>query len=133
MSFYNLSGAGYVATDPKYFESQTGMKIVSFSLPIKNKDQTQWLKCTLFGKGAEYAEGKLLKGTFVAFSGTLKPFSYQNKQGQEITGIEVNISPSCLSFPLPPGEHTSAAPHQKAAAPYRSPAASAPNLDDIPF
>ena len=115
-----LNGAGYVATEPKIHVTQAGLNIFSFSMAINGKDDdTQWIKCTMFGKGVDFVRDKVRKGSFVAFSGTLKPASYTNKKGEHVKTLEVNIAPFCLSFPKV---------DQVAQAPT-----AAPSIDDIPF
>ena len=120
-----INGAGYVATEPRVNQTQSGLLIMNFSMPIKGKDDdVQWLKCSMFGKGAEYAKDKVRKGTFVAINGQLKPFSYTNKSGETVTGLECNIAPFGLSYPKDPAAQ---------AAPTQARLPAPVSLDDIPF
>jgi len=137
----NLTVTGYVPAEPKYFNTQNGMKIMSFSVAIKNQNKdTGWLQIKVFGKGAEFAEGQLHKGMFFSASGRLQPFGYTAKDGTQKDGWELNTHQFGLQFQSaenrPQAQQSQPQqrpPAQNYAPPPPAQSQQQPDFDDIPF
>ena len=54
-----------------------------------NEQQTDFINCVVFAKGAEFAEKYLKKGTKVVVTGRIQTGSYTNKDGQKIYTTDV--------------------------------------------
>lgn len=57
----------------------------------KGEKETDYINCIAFGKGAEFAEKYLRKGTKIAVSGRIQTGSYKNKDGQTIYTTDVVV------------------------------------------
>lgn len=92
---------GRLTRDPDIRYAQTGepMAIARYTLAVdrrKTKDQKQevtadFISCVSFGKGAEFAEKYLHKGTKICISGRIQTGSYTNKDGQRVYTTEVVV------------------------------------------
>lgn len=144
MSYANCTVAGYVASQPKIFTTQNGMQIMSFSIPIKNRNKdTGWIQCKIFGKQVEFLQPRLNKGTFVSATGAMTPFKYTTKDGAEREGFELSITPFCIDFPFeksqqgqPQGQSQQPQQGQTSQQQYsqqQQDSLPPPNLDEIPF
>lgn len=50
-----------------------------------------FFNCTVFGKGAEFAEKYLKKGTKVVVSGRIQQDNYTNKNGEKVYSVQVIV------------------------------------------
>ena len=58
----------------------------------KEGDQTaDFISCVVFGKGAEFAEKWLKKGTKILISGHIQTGSYTNREGQKVYTTDVIV------------------------------------------
>ena len=57
----------------------------------KGEKETDYINCVAFGKGAEFAEKYLRKGTKIAVSGRIQTGSYKNKDGQTVYTTDVIV------------------------------------------
>ncbi len=88
---------GNLGRDPEIRYAQNGMAICKLSVAVTEKvkdgdtwkDQTEWFRCTLFGKTAENAAQYLQKGRQVYVEGRLKTEKYKDKDGVEKTSTEL--------------------------------------------
>lgn len=55
------------------------------------KDEADFINCVAFGKGAEFAEKYLRKGTKVVVSGRIQTGSYTNREGQTVYTTDVIV------------------------------------------
>lgn len=55
------------------------------------EDNTDFINCVVFSKGAEFAEKYLKKGTKVAITGRIQTGSYTNKDGQKVYTTDVIV------------------------------------------
>ncbi len=53
--------------------------------------EADFFNCTVFGKGAEFAEKYLKKGTKVVISGSIQNDNYTNKDGQKVYGTQIIV------------------------------------------
>lgn len=53
--------------------------------------EADFFNCTVFGKGAEFADKYLKKGTKVVITGRMESDNYTNKDGQKVYGWQVMV------------------------------------------
>lgn len=89
---------GRLVRDPEIRKSKTSkgeeMLVARYTLAIdrRGKDAgADFISCVVFGKGAEFAEKYLKKGTKIAVTGEIRTGSYQNKDGQKVYTTDVII------------------------------------------
>lgn len=76
---------GRLTTDPETRYSQDGICIANFTLAVDRRIKKEgqptadFIRCTAFGKGGEFAEKYLKKGTKIALEGHWQTGSYKNK------------------------------------------------------
>ena len=144
---------GNVGQDPQVRTTQSGQKVVSFSLATSDrwrdrqtgeqKEQTEWHRVVLFNPNlVDVAERMLQKGTKLYLEGALRTRKWQNQQGVDVYTTEVVLNPfagqmvilsgakSMADGAAPTGEY-GAAPAQPAAP--REEISVADIGDDIPF
>lgn len=77
---------GRLTSDPEIRYSQEGMCIASFTLAVDRRIKKEgqptadFIRCTAFNKGGEFAEKYLTKGTKIALEGHWQTGSYKNKE-----------------------------------------------------
>ena len=67
-------------------------KVARFTLAVDRtygEDETDFFNCVSFGKQAEFVEKYLKKGTKILLSGRLQNNSYEDKQGQKVTSVQI--------------------------------------------
>lgn len=79
---------GRLGRDPESRFSPDGMQIVSFSIAVgrkyKDKEETEWVSITAFGKLAEICAEYLSRGKQIYVAGRLNTQKYQDKEtGQD--------------------------------------------------
>lgn len=87
-------GMGRLTKDPDVRMTQEGLAIARYTLAVdrrKKEDPADFISCVVFGKGAEFAEKYLHKGSKIAVEGHIQTGSYTNKDGQKIYTTEVVI------------------------------------------
>ena len=79
---------GYLSADPviKYFEK--GSVKTTFSIPLKDGENTVWLNCLCWGKLAEKISEEYKKGSQVTVGGI---FDTREYNGKEYTDFEVKV------------------------------------------
>lgn len=91
---------GNLVRDPQVRMTNTGKAVASFTVAVSNKYSTQqgekettdYVGCTVWGKQAEAVGSNLHKGSRVYVTGRFTTRSYQDKQGQKRWISEVNVS-----------------------------------------
>ena len=87
---------GRLTKDPDMRGEGTGL-VARYSLAVDrrftrdNEQQTDFIPCVVFSKGAEFAEKYLKKGTKVVVTGRIQTGSYTNKDGQKIYTTDVIV------------------------------------------
>ena len=91
--------SGNLTRDPEYRTTGGGMGVLSFTVAVnssrKNRqtgeyeDYPNFIDCTVFGKRAEGIRRYLGKGSYVALTGSLRWSSWENKDGQKRSKVEV--------------------------------------------
>lgn len=95
----NVTLMGRLTRDPdvRYSQGENSMAIARYTLAVdrrrgkKNQDgqNADFISCVAFGKGGEWAEKWLHKGTKVVISGHLQTGSYTNKDGVKVYTTDV--------------------------------------------
>lgn len=88
---------GNLGRDPEARFTQGGLAICKLSVAVTErvkdgdawKDETEWVRVTVFGKTAENAAQYLQKGRQVYVEGRLKSSKYTDKDGVEKVSVEV--------------------------------------------
>jgi len=116
--------AGNVGREPELKYSNAGMAILKFSVADTSgkddKKKTIWHSVTAFGDLAENAAASLGKGTRVVIEGKLTEDKYTNKDGVEVTKMQVLADDVMLSVRFGGVEPV-------------QPSAPAPSPDEAPF
>ena len=93
---------GRLTRDPevRYTTGDNSLAIARYTLavdrrPVRKEDNTgqtaDFISCVVFGKGAEFAEKYLRKGTKIVACGRLQTGSYTNRDGQKVFTTEVVV------------------------------------------
>lgn len=90
---------GRLTADPevRYTEGENSMAIARYTLAVDRKFKKEgdttadFIRCTVFAKGAEFAEKYLHKGTKITVAGRIQTGSYENAEGQKIYTTDVVV------------------------------------------
>ena len=85
---------GRLTKNPDVRYTNDGMCIARYTLAVdrRGKDKgADFISCIAFGKGGEFAEKFLQKGTKIAVVGRIQTGSYENKEGQKIFTTDVVV------------------------------------------
>ena len=75
--------SGRLTKKPELRTTQSGTSLCSFSLAIKrDKDHTDFIDCTCYGKVAENLVKYQDKGSIIELNGRLENYTYQDKDGR---------------------------------------------------
>lgn len=107
--------AGTLTADPELRWTQNGRAVVNFTAAANerryNKDSGQWeqasatfVKCSCWNKLAENIAESLSKGNRVVLTGELKQRSYQTKNGEDRTVLELAVSEVGVSLLFDPAK-----------------------------
>ena len=81
---------GRLTRDAETFGQKS--KVARFCLAVDRnygEDETDFFNCVSFGKQAEFVEKYLKKGTKILLSGRLQNNTYEDKQGNKVTSMQV--------------------------------------------
>lgn len=126
--------AGNIGQDAEMRHTQGGDAVCSFSVASNRKgrdgkDETTWVRCSLWGKRGSALLPFLTKGTKVAVAGSLSVRAYE-KNGETKTSIELNAQDVAL---LGGGARAEDAPRGRAPVQHDKGDAYEGAGDDIPF
>lgn len=91
---------GRLTRDPemRYSSGENQTAIARYTLAVDRRFRRQgdeqtadFINCVVFGRGAEFAENYLRKGTKIVASGRIQTGSYTNKEGQKVYTTEVVV------------------------------------------
>lgn len=108
MTYTHLTIVGNLTADPELRFTQNGAAVVNFTVASTPRDfdrqtnefkdgETLFMRCSAWRDQAEHAAESLTKGMRVVVQGKLKARSYQDKEGNNRTAIELEadeIAPS---------------------------------------
>ena len=140
MSINRVMISGNLTRDAEIRSTQSGMAILGFGVAVndrrKNQQTGEWedypnfVDCTMFGTRGEKLQPYLTKGTKVAIEGKLRYSSWETKDGQRRSKLEVVVDEvEFLSSRNQQGggyQQNAGAPAFQQAPAYAAPVASAP-------
>jgi single-strand DNA-binding protein len=123
---------GNLGRDPE-LRQHNGDNILNFPIGVqtgnKEKPETMWVDCALWGKRATSLQPYLAKGNRVTVSGTIKLEEYKAKDGTPKTRLRLSVD----QIDLPP-KGDAPAQTQQTQQPQSAPAGAMADMDDdIPF
>jgi len=128
---------GRLGKDPETRYMTGGDAVVNFSVAVgwksKEKEGTEWVRCTAFGKLAEICGQYLKKGSQVYVAGRMATRKWQDKDGQDRYTTEITLDRMQILGSRQDGEGATAAPEKPAAKPAARQNAFDDFEDDIPF
>lgn len=98
----NVTIVGRLTADIEVQKTQTGKSIAKFSVACerpKAKDAekvTDFIRCSAFNKTAETLAQYAKKGQFLGIAGKLTSFSYEDRNGNKVSGMEVLVNDAQL-------------------------------------
>lgn len=155
MSINRVNISGNLTRDPELRATASGMQILSFGVAVndrrRNPQTNEWedypnfVDCVLFGARAEALSRFLAKGAKVAIEGKLRYSSWESKEGQRRSKLEIVVDEVEFlssrnqqgggSYDRPAPSYAAPAPAASQSAP--APAAQPPSADvydeEIPF
>jgi single-strand DNA-binding protein len=128
--YANITIVGNVGKDPEQKDSKAGpMAKFSVGVSTRRDAETQWFNCTAWGKTAEVVMKYVKKGGSVLVAGELQVRSYQDKQGQTKSSVDVNVRELVML-----GKKGDEEPRNEAKAPAKFQAPQPAIVDDdLPF
>ena len=87
---------GRLTKDPDMRGEGTGL-VARYTLAVDRRfkkdgeDAADFIQCVVFGKGAEFAQKYLKKGTKMVVSGRIQTGSYTHKDGQKVYTTDVIV------------------------------------------
>ena len=94
----NISAVGRLGADPEGFQAGT-TPAAKFDLAIKTgKDETTWMKCTVFGKRSAPILDYFKKGSLVTVAGRGRYTTFEKQDGSKGNSLDMIID----DFTLPP-------------------------------
>lgn len=93
---------GNVTRDPDVRETQSGMKIARYTIAINRRgknDDADFIQCTVFDRGAEFAEKYVRKGTRLIVRGHIQTGSYTDRDGKKIYTTDVIVDDQEFACP----------------------------------
>ena len=122
---------GNLGRDPE-LRQHNGDNILNFAIGVqigtKDKPETMWVDCALWGKRATSLEPYMAKGQRVTVSGPIKLEAYTAKDGTPKTRLRLSVD----QIDLPPKGDAPARPQQTQQT--QQPAGDMADMDDdIPF
>ena len=94
----HVSIMGRLARDPELRTTTSGKSVVSFTIATdrnrkdaNGQNQTDWIRMTAWEKTAEFNCKYFQKGSMIAIDGRLQSKTYQDKNGNNRTDMEVVV------------------------------------------
>lgn len=94
MALNTWTGIGRITKDLEPRMTASDKMVLKFTLAVDGykKGETDFIPCVAWGKPAELIAQYCAKGSQLAVSGRLKTGSYDNKQGQKVYTMDVNVT-----------------------------------------
>lgn len=92
MAVNNITVSGRLAKELELRYTTSGKAVGNTTIAVDRKyakDETDFFNVVIWGKSAENFANFTAKGSPVAFEGRLQSRSYENKQGQHVTVVEI--------------------------------------------
>ncbi len=129
--------AGNLTRDPELRTTASGSTVCSFSVAVnrsyrdasgESKEQVSFFNCSAWGKQGETINQYAKKGSGILLSGRLEQRSWEDKEGQKRSTVEITVD----DFNFVGGRGESEAGGQGSSASSSSDTSSPSPLDDIP-
>lgn len=78
----------------RYLDRGDSLCVARYTLAVDRRGKEQeadFIRCVVFGKGAEFAEKYLMKGTKIAVAGRIQTGSYTDREGKKIYTTDVIV------------------------------------------
>lgn len=90
---------GRLTRDPevRYSQGANATAVCRYSIAVdrrfrrEGEPEADFFNCTVFGKGAEFAEKYFKQGTKIVITGRLENDNYTNKDGQKVYGFRILV------------------------------------------
>lgn len=88
---------GRLVADPEMRQTTSDSMIASYRIAVdrqfksEGQPEADFLPCVVFGKGAEFAQNYLRKGTKIAVEGRIQTRSYDDKDGKKVYVTEIIV------------------------------------------
>ena len=90
---------GRLTRDPevRYSQGANATAVCRYSIAVdrrfkrEGEPDADFFNCTVFGKGAEFAEKYLKQGTKIVITGRIENDNYTNKDGQKVYGTRILV------------------------------------------
>lgn len=93
--------SGNIGSQPELRNTAGGLPVLGFSVAVNDRRRNQqtgeweshanWVSCTVFGTRAEGLAKYLVKGSKVAIEGKLRQSSWETKEGEKRSKLEVIV------------------------------------------
>lgn len=89
----NVTLMGRLTDEPRVSTTQSGIQVAALTLAVDRDfgEGSDFISCTSWRKGAEFAEKYLHKGMKIAVQGRLTTSSFKDKEGKNRTKCEVTV------------------------------------------
>lgn len=89
----NVCLMGRLTADPRMATTQSGLPVASLTLAVDRDfgEGADFISCTSWRKGAEWAEKYLHKGMLIGIQGRLTTSSFTDKENKKRTKVEVTV------------------------------------------
>lgn len=90
----NVILIGRLTNEPEVRRTPEGKAIARYTLAVdrRGKDKgADFIRCTAFDNGADFAERYLHKGTKIALTGSIHTDSYTDREGRKVFTTEINV------------------------------------------
>lgn len=86
---------GRLTADPKLTskvnDDGTQTIVANYCLAVNDNTRTDYVDCAVFGKGAEFANTYLKKGTKIIVMGKIRTRIYADEAGRKHKGVQVHV------------------------------------------
>lgn len=94
-TFTTTTIASNVGGDAELTASTSGLSILKWNMPVtsgrRGEEDTQWVRCVMFGKRADSIAQYILKGKFLIVTGRQVLKVYDKKDGTKGSSLEMNV------------------------------------------
>lgn len=83
---------GRLAADPELRQTPSGVSVVTFRIAVNrtyNRELTDWIDIVAWRQQADFVSKYFAKGSMIIVEGSLQSRSYEDRQGNKRTAIEV--------------------------------------------
>lgn len=88
---------GRLGRDPEVRSTNSGSRIANISVGCTtgfgDYQHTEWFRCVIFGKAAEFVEDYCVKGDLVCVTGEMRTRKWEDNEGKERFSTELNVPP----------------------------------------